>query len=218
MIRLPTEHFLLINFANSLDPDQARKNVRPDLDPICLTLWMYSWKKFSEKSILKKNQQTTKKHEKNYLGGKDLSLVYWLILLTLLLSASFSKSNFSKYCFRNTNRELNSLDPDQAQLLIFSDLIWVQTVYKSYQKTKLLARLAKEIKILLNVKLWIFSCPSILIFVQCAQNISIEFPSHHKFYLLLDFRLLIKFVFCTLLRRFFWVPTIYLRNKRIIFH
>ena len=29
---------LLITFANSLDPDQARQNVRPDLDPNCLAL------------------------------------------------------------------------------------------------------------------------------------------------------------------------------------
>ena len=29
---------LLIIFANSLDPDQARQNVGPDLDPYCLTL------------------------------------------------------------------------------------------------------------------------------------------------------------------------------------
>ena len=29
---------LLITFANSLDPDRARQNVGPDLDPICLTL------------------------------------------------------------------------------------------------------------------------------------------------------------------------------------
>ena len=28
---------LLIIFANSLDPDQARQNVAPDLDPNCLT-------------------------------------------------------------------------------------------------------------------------------------------------------------------------------------
>ena len=27
---------LLITFANSLDPDQARQNVGPDLDPYCL--------------------------------------------------------------------------------------------------------------------------------------------------------------------------------------
>ena len=29
---------LLITFVNSLDPDQARQNVGPDLDPNCLTL------------------------------------------------------------------------------------------------------------------------------------------------------------------------------------
>ena len=29
---------LLLTFANSLDPDQARQNVGPDLDPNCLTL------------------------------------------------------------------------------------------------------------------------------------------------------------------------------------
>ena len=29
---------LLTIFANSLDPDQARQNVGPDLDPNCLTL------------------------------------------------------------------------------------------------------------------------------------------------------------------------------------
>ena len=28
---------LLITFANSLDPDQARQNVGPDLDPNCVT-------------------------------------------------------------------------------------------------------------------------------------------------------------------------------------
>ena len=39
------------NFANSLDQD---------LDPNCLTLWQYSYKNFSKKLILKKNQQTTK--------------------------------------------------------------------------------------------------------------------------------------------------------------
>ena len=30
---------LLITFANSLDPDQDRQDVGPDLDPNCLTLW-----------------------------------------------------------------------------------------------------------------------------------------------------------------------------------
>ena len=39
---LSTECHLLITFANSLDPDQAGRNVGPDLDPNCLTLWWYS--------------------------------------------------------------------------------------------------------------------------------------------------------------------------------
>ena len=29
--------YLLITFANSLGPDQARQNIRPDLNPKCLT-------------------------------------------------------------------------------------------------------------------------------------------------------------------------------------
>ena len=33
-----TQCCLLLTFANSLDPDQARPNVGPDLDPICLIL------------------------------------------------------------------------------------------------------------------------------------------------------------------------------------
>ena len=32
--------YLTLRFANSLDPDQAAKNVGPDLDPFCLTLRM----------------------------------------------------------------------------------------------------------------------------------------------------------------------------------
>ena len=32
---------LLITIANSLDPDQARQNVGPDLDPNCLTPGWY---------------------------------------------------------------------------------------------------------------------------------------------------------------------------------
>ena len=32
---------LMITFANSLDPDQASQNVRPDLDPNCLTPGWY---------------------------------------------------------------------------------------------------------------------------------------------------------------------------------
>ena len=51
---------LLITFANSLDPDQAWQNVGPDLDPNCLTLWLYCWKIFLKKLILKRNPHATK--------------------------------------------------------------------------------------------------------------------------------------------------------------
>ena len=39
---------MLITFANSLDPDQDRQNVGPDLDPNCLTLMEFP-KEFFEK-------------------------------------------------------------------------------------------------------------------------------------------------------------------------
>ena len=44
---------LLITFANSLDPNQARHNVRPDLDPSCMTLRYHSWKKILKKIMLR---------------------------------------------------------------------------------------------------------------------------------------------------------------------
>ena len=50
-------------FASSLDPDQARQNVGPDLDPNCLTLMLFLQDFFWEKSK-KKNQQVTNYHEK----------------------------------------------------------------------------------------------------------------------------------------------------------
>ena len=60
---LPTECHLLITFANSLDPDQARHSVGPDLSPNCLTLMVFL-KEFFKKVDFEKNQQTTNKHEK----------------------------------------------------------------------------------------------------------------------------------------------------------
>ena len=44
-----------INFASSLEPDQAQQIVRPGL-----TLAWYSWKNFSKKVILKNRQRTKK--------------------------------------------------------------------------------------------------------------------------------------------------------------
>ena len=55
---------LLITFAKSLDPDQARQNVRPDLDPNCLTLMVFLKDFFENVNLEKINLQTTKKHAK----------------------------------------------------------------------------------------------------------------------------------------------------------
>ena len=54
---------MLRNFANNLDPGQARLNVRPDLDPNSLTLILYSLNIFSKKVDFEKDQQTTIKHD-----------------------------------------------------------------------------------------------------------------------------------------------------------
>ena len=50
-------------FANSLDPDEARQNAGPDLDPNCLTLMVflkYFFEKvdFAKKKIISRRQKT----------------------------------------------------------------------------------------------------------------------------------------------------------------
>ena len=56
---------LLITIANSLDPEQARQNVRHDLDPNCLQFWWYFCKNILKKQIFKKKQsRRLKKHAK----------------------------------------------------------------------------------------------------------------------------------------------------------
>ena len=49
----------MITFANSLDPDQARQNIGPDLDLNCLTLMVFL-KEFFEKFTLKNQQKSWK--------------------------------------------------------------------------------------------------------------------------------------------------------------
>ena len=51
-------------FGNSLDPDQAWQNVRPDLDPNYLTLWWYPCKNFLENVDFEKNPQTIRSMKK----------------------------------------------------------------------------------------------------------------------------------------------------------
>ena len=56
-----------LTFANSLDPDQDRQNVGPDLDSNRLTLNQVVFlKEFFKKLILIKSQHTAKKSMKNY--------------------------------------------------------------------------------------------------------------------------------------------------------
>ena len=50
----------MITFANSLDPDQARQNIGPDLDLNCLTMMVFL-KEFFEKVYFEK---ISKNHEK----------------------------------------------------------------------------------------------------------------------------------------------------------
>ena len=76
-----TLYRLLIPFvANSLEPDQTRQIIWPDLDPNCLTL-IGILKDFSRKKIIKntlKNPARTKKREVfpgGGGGGKELTLL-----------------------------------------------------------------------------------------------------------------------------------------------
>ena len=90
---------LLITFANSLDPDQARQNVGPDLDPNCLTLMVFLKDCFLKKKKLKKKKkkkkkQTTKKackitqHAKSYRRTKPTCRFDLKFVFTIHLDAS----------------------------------------------------------------------------------------------------------------------------------
>ena len=50
---------MLITFANSFEPDQAQRYVKPDLDPNCLTLGWYR-KNFSKKVDFEKKSVEVK--------------------------------------------------------------------------------------------------------------------------------------------------------------
>ena len=52
---------LLITFANSLDPEQIRQNVGPDLDPKLFDTRIVFLKEFFEKDNFVKSQQLTTK-------------------------------------------------------------------------------------------------------------------------------------------------------------
>ena len=65
---------MLITFVNSLDPDQDRQYVGPDLDPNCLTLWLCSWKIFLKFRFEKSQQIDGNKSMKNYPACKENNL------------------------------------------------------------------------------------------------------------------------------------------------
>ena len=50
----------VITFANSLDPDQARQNVKIYWDQNCFTFWTYFWKNVLKRLILNKKSADKK--------------------------------------------------------------------------------------------------------------------------------------------------------------
>ena len=94
---------LLLTFANSLGPDQARQNVGPDLDPNCLTLGWCSGKNFSKQLISKK----ISRRQKNMQNYAVNFIVYPRILV------------FVK--------------PDKQQYSIFSDVAYVNPIDIDYK-------------------------------------------------------------------------------------
>ena len=62
---------LLITFANYLDPDQARQNVRLDLDPNTLIIFL---KKISKKFNLKENKLADDKNACKIIQHAELRL------------------------------------------------------------------------------------------------------------------------------------------------
>ena len=68
---------LLITFANSLEPDQARQYVRHDLDPSCLILVVFL-KEFFTKVDCEESQQSTKSMQ-NYPVDKRVKEAFELM-------------------------------------------------------------------------------------------------------------------------------------------
>ena len=72
------------NLCISLDPDQAHQNVKPGMDPNCLTLWWYSWHNCSKKLILKEKSADDKTTEQRFqvynLNNSHLGGLIFLLL------------------------------------------------------------------------------------------------------------------------------------------
>ena len=71
---------LLIIFANSFDPDQARQNFGPDLGPRMFDTLIVFLKEFLEKNNFEENLEDVKYIMKNYPAWKELSRLMCLYL------------------------------------------------------------------------------------------------------------------------------------------
>ena len=105
--------YLLITFANSLDPHQAQQNVGPDLDPNSLTLRWYFCRNFSKRKSLKKiNRQW--KNVQNFPVGKELKFksdACPFFIISIIITECRLMITFA-----------NSLEPDQARQKVKRDV------------------------------------------------------------------------------------------------
>ena len=133
---------MLITFANSLDPDQARQYVGLDLDPNCLTLWWYFWKNFSKKLILKKinRQQQQKKNMKNYPVGKKSTFKCHLFCHLLHFGSLGSKQCGPRlYCLKTWEKQYEGIKVQQAAVsLVKLIALWhtVKPVISGHSKRR----------------------------------------------------------------------------------
>ena len=82
-----------MTFVNSLEPDQARQHIGPDLDPNCLTLMVFL-KEIIEKVDFEKKISKRQKGMQNYYPvgrGNPESATYNLQQTTISNFAAFSK-------------------------------------------------------------------------------------------------------------------------------
>ena len=116
-------------FVNSLDPDQVRQNVGPDLDPNCLTLWWQWWKNFLKKLILK----IASRRQKTFANSLDPDQAQQYFRLDLdpncLTLMTFMKEFFKKK--QVDDKKLLQTFWTQIRSDKMSDLIWIQTVWHS---------------------------------------------------------------------------------------
>ena len=125
---------LLIMFANSLEPDQARHNVGPDVDPNCLILWLYSWKNFLKKLILKKisRRQKTKitQHAKCSLLWPNCRAWSGSKLFDTLIV--FLKEFFEKVNFEKNQQTTEDKNYPACQVFIAMTKLHCSPIHESY--------------------------------------------------------------------------------------